>query len=74
MHVRVALTRKNFLFAGSDAGGVRAAAVYTIIGSCMLADVDPVAYLTDVLARLSRRVREADAADLLPASWKSARG
>jgi transposase len=74
MHVRVALTRKNFLFAGSDAGGVRAAAAYTILGCCTLADVEPVAYLTDVLARLSRRVREADAADLLPASWKAARG
>lgn len=74
MHVRVALTRKNFLFAGSDAGGTRAAAAYTILGCCVLADVDPVAYLTDVLARLSRRVREADAHELLPAAWKAARG
>lgn len=74
MHVRVALTRKNFLFVGSDAGGVRAAAAYTILGCCVLADVDPVEYLTDVLARLSKRVREADSRDLLPAAWKAARG
>lgn len=73
LHVRVALTRKNFLFAGSDAGGTRAATAYTMLGCCALADVDPVAYLSDVLPRLSRRVREADAADLLPVNWKAAR-
>lgn len=73
LHVRVALTRKNFLFAGSDAGGVRAAAAYTILGSCALAKIDPVAYLCDVLPRLARRVREADCADLLPANWKPAK-
>lgn len=37
LHVRTALTRKNFLFAGSDAGGQRAAIAYTILGCCQLA-------------------------------------
>lgn len=72
LHVRAALTRKNYLFAGSDAGGTRAAVAYTILGCCALAEVDPIAYLADVLPRLARRVREADAADLLPVNWKAA--
>ena len=59
-HVRTALTRKNFLFAGSDAGGERAAIAYTVLGCCALTDVNPVEYLADVLPRLSRRVRLAD--------------
>jgi transposase len=41
LHVRAALTRKNFLFAGADAGGDRAAIADTILGSCQLAGVDP---------------------------------
>lgn len=73
LHVRAALTRKNFLFAGSDAGGDRAAIAYTILGCCQLAAVDPVEYLADVLPRLARRVRLRDLPDLLPASWKAAR-
>ncbi len=73
LHVRAALTRKNFLFAGSDTGGERAAIAYTVLGSCQLADVDPVEYLTDVLPRLARRVRLRDVPDLLPARWKAAR-
>jgi hypothetical protein len=73
LHVRTALTRKNFLFAGSDTGGERAAIAYTVLGSCKLADVDPVEYLTDVLPRLARRVRLRDVPALLPARWKVAR-
>ena len=46
----VALGRKNFLFAGSDAGGERAAGIYSLIGSAKLNDLDPEAYLTKVLA------------------------
>jgi len=57
LHVRAALTRKNYLFAGSDAGGERAAIAYTILACCRLADVNPVEYLRDVLPRLARRVR-----------------
>lgn len=71
--VRVALTRKNFLFVGSDAGGRRAATAYTLLACCRLADVDPVEYLTDVLATLSRGIRFTDAPALLPAAWKARR-
>ena len=73
LHVRAALTRKNYLFAGSDAGGERAAIAYTILGSCRLAGVNPVAYLADVLPRLSRRIRIVDVAALMPARWRVAR-
>jgi hypothetical protein len=49
----VALGRKNYLFAGSDAGGERAAAMYSLIGSAKLNGLDPEAYLRDVLARIA---------------------
>jgi len=45
----VALGRKNYLFAGSDAGGQRAAAIYSLIGSAKLNELDPEAYLREVL-------------------------
>jgi len=44
---------KNFLFAGSDAGGERAAALYTLVGTAKLNAVDPEAYLRHVLARIA---------------------
>jgi len=69
LHVRAALTRKNYLFAGSDAGGERAAIAYTILGCCRLAEVNPVEYLADVLPRLSRRIRLRDMYALMPARW-----
>lgn len=73
LHVRAALTRKNFLFAGSDAGGRRAAIAYTVLGSCRLAGVNPEEYLADVLPRLARGVTEAEADQLLPEFWQRAR-
>jgi transposase len=48
----VAVGRRNWTFAGSDAGGHRAAAVYSLVQTCKLNDVDPQAWLADVLARL----------------------
>jgi transposase len=73
LHVRTALTRKNFLFAGSDAGGERAAIAYTILGSCRLAGVDPREYLADVLPRLTGRIRLVDLPALMPARWAAGR-
>jgi len=49
----VALGRKNYLFAGSDAGGERAAAIYSLIGSARLNGLDPEAYLREVLTRIA---------------------
>src|SRR3546814_6986299 len=48
----IALGRKNYLFAGSDAGGERAAAIYSLIETARLNGLDPQAYLTDVIARI----------------------
>lgn len=73
LHVRAAISRKNYLFAGSDAGGERAAIAYTLLGCCQLADVDPVEYLADVMPRMTRRMRIADLPALLPAQWKLTR-
>ena len=65
----VALGRKNFPFAGSDAGGDRAAAIYSLIGSAKLNGLDPEAYLRFVIARIADyRINELD--DLLP--WRVA--
>jgi transposase len=46
----VALGRKNYLFAGSDSGGERAAAMYSLIGSAKLNGIDPELYLRHVLS------------------------
>ncbi len=65
----VAIGRKNFLFAGNDAGGERAAAIYTLVETCKLNNVEPFAYLCDVLEKLPtwphKRLSE-----LLPFHWK----
>jgi transposase len=64
----VAVGRRNWTFAGSDEGGQRAAAVYTLIATAKLNDVDPKAWLADVLARLpdhpAKRIQE-----FLPWNW-----
>ena len=63
------LGRKNYLFCGSDAGGKRAACMYTIIETCRMNGVDPQAYLTDILARIADySINKID--DLLPWRWK----
>ena len=69
----MALGRRPWLFAGPDRSGDRAAAMYTLIGTAKLNDVDPQAWLADVLGRIAAlphtRVHE-----LLPWNWKAARG
>jgi hypothetical protein len=45
--------RKNYLFAGSDAGGERAAAIYSLVGSAKLHGLDPQAYLRHVIERIA---------------------
>jgi len=73
LHVRTALTRKNYLFAGSDAGAERAAIAYTVLGCCRLADVNAFEYLTHALGRLSRGIDPSEARALLPGRWKASR-
>lgn len=64
----IAVGRRNWTFAGSDAGGHRAAALYTLIKTAKLSGIDPQAWLTDVLARLpDHPARRID--DLLPWNW-----
>lgn len=68
----IAVGRRNWTFAGSDAGGRRAAALYTLIETAKLNGVDPRAWLADVLARLpghpAKRIDE-----LMPWTWKAER-
>jgi transposase len=49
----VAVGRKNYLFAGSDAGGERAAAIYSLLGSAKLNGIDPEAYMAEVLRSIA---------------------
>jgi transposase len=66
----IALGRRAWLFAGSDRGGERAAAIYTLIATAKLNDINPQAWLADVLARIAghpaSRLEE-----LLPWHWKA---
>jgi transposase len=65
----IALGRKAWLFAGSDRGGERAAVVYSLIAAAKLNDVDPQAWLADVLARIADQpIRRLD--ELLPWHWR----
>jgi hypothetical protein len=66
----IALGRKSWLFAGSDRGGQRAAVMYTLIQTARLNDVDPQAWLADVLARINdHNIQTLD--QLLPWNWKA---
>jgi transposase len=67
----LALDRKNYLFAGSDAGSRRAAIFYTLIQTATLNGLDPEAYLRDVLTRIADHpINRID--DLLPWHWARA--
>src|SRR5262249_52104330 len=66
----IALGRKSWLFAGSDRGGQRAAAIYSLIVTAKRNNVDPQAWLADVLARIAEHpARKLD--ELLPWNWQS---
>ena len=65
----VVIGRKNYMFAGSEAGAWRAAIIYSLVASCKLNGIDPFRYFRDVLARVS--THPADKIDeLLPGEWK----
>jgi transposase len=67
----IALGRKSWLFAGSDRGGVRAAAMYSLIVTAKMNDIDPQAWLADVLARIAEHpASRLD--EFLPWNWRPA--
>ena len=65
----IAIGRRAWLFAGSDQGGKRAAAMFTLIETAKLNNVDPQAWLADVLCRINDH-RAAKLNQLLPWHWK----
>jgi transposase len=66
----VALGRKSWLFAGSDQGGKRAAIMYSLIVTAKLNDIDPQAWLADVLARIAEHPAHR-IGELMPWNWRS---
>jgi transposase len=64
----VAVGRRNWTFCGSDAGGRRAAAIYTLIETCKLNDVDAKAWLADVVTRIADHPAT-KITKLLPWNW-----
>jgi transposase len=68
----VAVGRKNYLFAGSDAGAERAATAYTLIGTSTLHEIDPWAYLADVLEKIASGWPQRRIDELLPDAWAAA--
>ena len=65
----MALGRKSWLFAGSDRGADRAAVMTTLIMTAKLNDVDPQAWLADVLGQIAD-IPQGQLAELLPWNWK----
>ena len=65
----IALGRRAWLFAGSDRGGERAAFMYSLIVSAKMNDIDPQAWLADILGRINDHPASR-LAELLPWNWK----
>ena len=68
----IALGRKSWLFCGSDRGGQRAAVLYSPIVSAKMNDIDPQAWLADILARIAAHPAQR-IVDLLPWNWRAAK-
>ena len=69
----IAVGRKNWLFAGADCGGERAAAMYSLLETAKLNGVNPQVWLTDVLDRIGKGHPINRLDELLPWAWKAAR-
>ena len=67
----VALGRKNWLFAGSKAGGERAAAIYTVIETAKLNGLEPQAYIADVIAKIAGDWPASRWDELMPWNWQA---
>lgn len=72
LHRRPAIGKRNFLFVGSHAGGDRAAIAYSVLGTCRLIGLNPVAYLGSVLPELARGIELDQVAAFMPNAWKRA--
>ena len=70
----VALGRKNWLFAGSKAGGERAAAIYTVIETAKLNGLEPQAYIADVIAKIAGGWPASRWDELMPWNWQAQQG
>ena len=68
---KVVTGRNNWTFCGSDAGGERAAILYSVVATCKAHGIDPWAYLRDVLERIPTHPNRRRA-ELLPRHWKAA--
>lgn len=69
---RIGTGRNNWLFAGSDQGGERAAVLYSLVATCKRHNVEPWAYIADVLERISTHPAS-KIEELFPERWKSLR-
>ena len=69
----LAVGRKNYLHAGSDEGGKRAAALYTVLRTCAVNRVNPRDYVQDVLDKLAAGWPQQRLEELLPDAWAAAR-
>lgn len=67
----VAIGRRNWLFAGSRAGGERAAAIFSIIETCKLNGVEPFAYISDVMQRIAEGWPNGRIDELMPWAWSN---
>lgn len=65
----VAVGRRNYLFAGSDAGAERAATAYTVLATCALHEIEPWAYVKDVLEKIAAGWPQREIDALLPDRW-----
>ena len=65
----IAIGRRNWLFAGSKAGGERAAAIYSIIETCKLNSVEPFAYIANVMQRIAAGWPNNRVDELMPWAW-----
>ena len=68
----IAVGRRNWLFAGSRAGGECAAAIYTVIQTCKANGIDPQAYITDVIAKVADDWPASRWNELMPWNWRAA--
>ena len=68
----VALGRKNWLFAGSDKAAQRSAVIFSLMACCLLADIEPLNWLTDILTRLCQGWPNSRLHELLPHQWAKA--